>query len=158
MKTKILMTALLATLTLPVMAENKTKVEYEGMPVQSAVAPSVSSVGSDMCRSGISAGTNTGVFSVSGGMTVVDKNCERIRNAKMLDSLGMKIGAISLMCQSDEIFKAMLDAGSPCPIEGLQKEEAIARWKEVRPEMFRDYEGEVHETTTVSVSNNPFNQ
>ena len=53
---------------------------------------------------------------LSSGSYEVDENCLRIREAKLLADLGMKVGAISRLCQSLHIFKAMLLSGTPCPI------------------------------------------
>ena len=49
-----------------------TTINQKGMPVPSAMAPSISGFSNDMCRSGVSGGANTGVLSISGGMTIVD--------------------------------------------------------------------------------------
>jgi hypothetical protein len=46
----------------------------------------------------------------------------------------MKVAAISLMCQDDAVFDAMMNAGTPCPVDGLIGEQAKARWLEKRKE------------------------
>lgn len=45
-----------------------------------------------------------------------DFNCERLKNAKTLYDMGMKVAAVSVMCQDERIFDAMMDAGSPLSV------------------------------------------
>lgn len=42
-----------------------TVIKYDGQPVPSAMAPSFSGMNPKMCRTGVSGGANTGVFSVA---------------------------------------------------------------------------------------------
>jgi hypothetical protein len=42
--------------------------------------------------------------------------------------MGMKVAAVSLMCQDERVFTAMMNAGTPCPIDGKIGEEAKAVW------------------------------
>ena len=63
------------------------------------------------------------------GTTVRDMNCEKLKNAKTLYDMGMKVAAVSIMCQDERVFDAMMNAGTPCPYEGLIGEEAKAAWK-----------------------------
>jgi hypothetical protein len=55
-------------------------------------------------------------------------NCERIKLSKNLFDMGMRVAAVSLMCQDDRVFTAMMNAGTPCPIDGKIGEEARAAW------------------------------
>jgi hypothetical protein len=55
-------------------------------------------------------------------------NCEKLKNAKTLYDMGMKVAAVSIMCQDQRVFDAMMNAGTPCPYEGLIGEEAKAAW------------------------------
>jgi hypothetical protein len=55
-------------------------------------------------------------------------NCEKLKNAKTLYDMGMKVAAVSIMCQDERVFDAMMNAGTPCPYEGLIGEEAKAAW------------------------------
>jgi hypothetical protein len=55
-------------------------------------------------------------------------NCERLKNAKTLYDMGMKVAAVSTMCQDERVFKAMMNAGTPCPYDGLIGPEAKAAW------------------------------
>jgi hypothetical protein len=56
-------------------------------------------------------------------------NCERLKIASKLYDMGMKVAAVSVMCQDFRTFDAMQKAGTPCPIAGLIGEEAAVEWK-----------------------------
>ena len=43
--------------------------------------------------------------------------------------MGMRVAAVSLMCQDERVFDAMRMAGTPCPYEGLIGEEAQIAWE-----------------------------
>jgi len=131
-------------------ADTTTNIRYSGQPVQSAFAPSVSAYGSDMCRSGVSGGANTGMISISGGATIVDENCEMLRQARLLNDLGLKVASVALMCQTDSIFIAMLQSGSPCPYLGSLGASAERAWYEKRPDLFKKVFGENYTPPTVT--------
>ena len=44
--------------------------------------------------------------------------------------MGMKVAAVSLMCQDVRVFQAMEMAGTPCPYEGTIGKEASVKWEE----------------------------
>ena len=44
--------------------------------------------------------------------------------------MGMKVAAVSLMCQDITVFKAMEMAGTPCPFDGTIGDEAQKLWDE----------------------------
>ena len=80
---------------------------------------------SNNCAMALSAGLQTFSIGLSGGKSYVDKTCELIALSRTLHSFGMKVAAISLLCQDERIFKAMSFAsGTPCPIEGKIGNEA----------------------------------
>ena len=95
----------------------------------SAGAPSYNSMTQDVCAVGISAGVQTFGIGVSGGKHVIDKNCERLKLARILNDFGMKVGAVAILCQDERVFEAMINAGTPCPIDGRIGKEAMALWK-----------------------------
>ena len=67
-------------------------------------------------------------------------NCERIKLSKTVYDMGMKVAAVSLMCQDDRVFQAMEMAGTPCPYMGKIGDEASLAWNtnaEERPD-YRD--------------------
>ena len=68
-------------------------------------------------------------FLDSHGKSVRDLNCERIKLSKTLYDMGMKVAAVSLMCQDKRVWNAMRMAGTPCPYEGALGDEALASWE-----------------------------
>mgnify|MGYP005703827163 CR=1 FL=1 len=99
--------------------------------VNSASAPSMSVYGQDSCVIPLSAGGSVIGFSGSFGSYIRDSECERRKASAVLAKLGMKVASISLMCQDENVWQAMMDAGTPCPIDGLIGNKAKARWIEI---------------------------
>jgi len=80
---------------------------------------------SNNCAMALSGGLQTFSIGVSGGKSYIDKTCELIALSRTLQSFGMKVAAIALLCQDERVFKAMSFAsGTPCPIEGKIGDEA----------------------------------
>lgn len=99
-------------------------------PPPSAIAPSIgSSYSQDLCTVGIGGAVQTQIFGLSAGGSVTDENCERIKLSKTLYDMGMKVAAVSLMCQDKRVFGAMRMAGTPCPYEGKIGKEAAEEWE-----------------------------
>ena len=94
-----------------------------------ASAPSFSAQSQDVCATGASAGIQTFGVGISGGKTFRDMNCERIKLAKVLYDFGMKVGSVALLCQDERVFEAMINAGTPCPIDGQIGKNAMAIWQ-----------------------------
>jgi hypothetical protein len=97
-------------------------------PPPSAISPSLSMSNSDLCTVGVSGAVQTQILGISAGKTVRDMNCERLKNAKVLYDMGMKVAAVSVMCQDKRIFQSMLNAGTPCPFDGLVGNPAKEAW------------------------------
>ena len=93
-----------------------------------ATAPSMSAYSQDLCLVGYSAGVSTFGLGVTGGSYSSDLNCERIKLSKVLNDLGMKVAAVSILCQDPRVFFAMEQSGTPCPFEGKIGAEANAAW------------------------------
>lgn len=87
-----------------------------GMPVSSAIAPSLMSNGQESCLKSSSNAIQGFTVGISRGSYKLDPECNRRRNATILSNMGMKVAAVSLMCQDPQIFLAMLTASTPCPI------------------------------------------
>jgi hypothetical protein len=97
--------------------------------VNSAHAPSININNSDVCTNAKSAAIQTQVLGIAGGGSIRDVNCENIKLSRELFRLGMKVAAVSLLCNNDfRVFDAMYMAGTPCPYEGLIGEEAKQAW------------------------------
>lgn len=126
-----------------------TTIKYQGMPPNS-YAPSVSAFGNDLCRTGISGGANNGIIALSGGITIIDENCERIKLSRQLDSIGLKVAAVAVLCEDPRVFRAMLQAGSPCSIQGSIGDAALHAWYELKPEIFEDLYGKDWRPPTIT--------
>ena len=117
-----------------------------------ASAPNVGAGGMDICAVGVSAGIQTFGLGVSGGKHFRDKNCERIKLARELSNQGMKVAAVSMLCQDERVFQAMHHAGTPCPFEGEIGKKATEAWKKydkLRP----DYDLYVKELKIIEEAN-----
>jgi len=120
---------------------NNTTNAYTGdqRVVNSASAPSMSAMSQDLCVVGISGGLSKFGIGISAGTYRTDENCERIKLSKVLNDLGMKVAAVSILCQDERVFHAMIQSGTPCPYNGKIGKEALKEWKKygkLRP----DYE------------------
>jgi hypothetical protein len=121
----------------PIVTENTSTVTTNGSqtttvksPPPSAIAPQFSSGNSsDLCTVGATGAVQTQILGISIGSTFTEENCIRLKNAKTLYDMGMKVAAVSVMCQDKKVFDAMMDAGTPCPYQGLIGNEAKAAWE-----------------------------
>ena len=98
-----------------------------------ASAPSVVINNQDVCSTASSAAIQTQVLGFAGGTTIRDMNCERLKLARSLYGMGMKVAAVSMLCQDERVFDAMMMAGTPCPYEGKIGAEAKKLWEENGP-------------------------
>tara|TARA_Y100000385_G_scaffold209103_1_gene216913 strand:- start:266 stop:928 length:663 start_codon:yes stop_codon:yes gene_type:complete len=94
----------------------------------SAGAPSYNSMTQDVCAVGMSLGVQTFGIGISGGKHAIDKNCERLKLARILNDFGMKVAAVAILCQDERVFESMIQAGTPCPIDGKIGKEAKQLW------------------------------
>ena len=94
----------------------------------SAGAPSYNSMTQDVCAVGVSLGVQTFGIGISGGKHAIDKNCERLKLARILNDFGMKVAAVAILCQDERVFESMIQAGTPCPIDGKIGKDAEALW------------------------------
>ena len=106
---------------------NTTNSNIKSSP-PSASAPSVNTMTQDVCAVGVSAGVQTFGIGLSGGKHVIDKNCERLKLARILNDFGMKVAAVAILCQDERVFESMIQAGTPCPIDGKIGKDALALW------------------------------
>jgi hypothetical protein len=105
--------------------DTKTKLES---PPASAISPTINTSNSDLCTFGVAGAIQTQILGFSTGTQFTDDNCERLKNSKTLYDMGMKVAAVSLMCQDKRVFDAMMNAGTPCPKDGLIGNEAKIAW------------------------------
>jgi hypothetical protein len=128
--------------SLPAMAEDDDTIKSESTvrsdgtmdttinsPPPSAISPQISASNSDLCTVGVAGAVQTQILGISAGRTVRDMNCEKLKNAKTMYDMGMKVAAVSVMCQDERVFDAMMNAGTPCPKDGLIGDKARLAWE-----------------------------
>ena len=129
---------------------NTTTTNGSDIPVNSANSPSFSAMSQDVCSMGVSGSLSTLGVGISGGKHVRDLNCERIKLSKVVYDYGMKVAAVSILCQDERVFEAMLMAGTPCPFEGKIGKEAIQQWNKYDVER-PDYDSYVSKLESRSI-------
>ena len=98
-------------------------------PPPSAIAPQFGSGNnSDLCTISSSGSVQTQILGISLGATYTEDNCLRLKKAQKLYMFGMKVAAVSVMCQDPDVWAAMMSAGTPCPIDGLIGQQAKDAW------------------------------
>jgi len=78
---------------------------------------------------GVSGAVQTQILGISTGEMVRDENCERLKISKTLYDMGMKVAAVSVLCQDRRVYDAMEMAGTPCPYLGEIGDKAADEWK-----------------------------
>jgi len=115
-----------STSTVTTNGNQTTKVES---PPPSAIAPQFGSgSSSDLCTISSSGSVQTQILGVSVGTTYTEENCLRLKKAQKLYNFGMKVAAVSVLCQDPDIWDGMMQAGTPCPIDGLIGQQAKDAW------------------------------
>lgn len=110
-------------------------------PPPSAISPTFSSGNnSDLCTIGVAGAVQTQILGISAGTTFTEENCLRLKNAKTLYDMGMKVAAVSTMCQDPKVFDAMLHAGTPCPYMGQIGDAARLGWESHVETTRKEYE------------------
>ena len=103
-------------------------------PPPSAISPAINNSNTDLCTVGVAGAVQTQILGLSAGTTVRDMNCERLKLSKTLFDMGMKVAAVSTLCQDRRVFDAMMMAGTPCPYDGAIGAEAKKQWKDKESE------------------------
>ena len=115
-----------STSTVTTNGTQTTKVES---PPPSAIAPQFGSgSSSDLCTISSSGSVQTQILGLSVGTTYTEENCLRLKKAQKLYNFGMKVAAVSVLCQDPDIWSGMMQAGTPCPIDGLIGQQAKDAW------------------------------
>ena len=97
--------------------------------VPTASAPSIVINNNDVCKSAAAVSVQTQVLGIATGVTITDENCERIKLARSLYGMGMKVAAVSTLCRDHRVFDAMWMSGTPCPFMGKIGDDAKSSWK-----------------------------
>jgi hypothetical protein len=121
-------------------------------PPPSAISPTINNANTDLCTVGVAGAVQTQILGISAGATVRDMNCERLKLSKTLFDMGMKVAAVSTLCQDRRVFDAMMMAGTPCPYDGVIGAEAKKQWKDnvdEQPDHKKKSEGMSNETKTL---------
>jgi len=135
----------------PAKAQDTTMVmKYQGQPVPSAIAPSMSAFSQDVCGIPVSGAISSTVIGVSGGSVYTDTNCERIKLAKTLNDLGLKVSAVAVLCGDNRVWDAMMMSGTPCPIDGLIGDAARNEWIKREPKKFEKLYGKVPDLVAIT--------
>lgn len=87
-----------------------------GMPVNTAISPSLMSNGTESCLQSVTGGVQLVGLGLSSGKYMQDTECNRRRDSITLSNMGMKVAAVSLMCQNPNVWRAMFMSATPCPI------------------------------------------
>lgn len=95
-----------------------------------ASAPSIVINNQDVCTSASSVAVQTQILGFATGQTVTDENCERLKLARSLYGMGMKVAAVSVLCQDERVWEGMWMAGTPCPYLGNIGKAATEAWKD----------------------------
>jgi len=130
-------TALLVAFVLPTMvitafaADSNTvsSTVVTDKSVPTASAPSIVINNNDVCKSAAAVSVQTQVLGIATGVTITDENCERIKLARSLYGMGMKVAAVSTLCRDHRVFDAMWMSGTPCPFMGKIGDDAKSSWK-----------------------------
>ena len=97
--------------------------------VPTASAPSIVINNNDVCKSAAAVSVQTQVLGIATGITITDENCERIKLARSLYGMGMKVAAVSTLCRDHRVFDAMWMSGTPCPFMGKIGDDAKSSWE-----------------------------
>ena len=102
-----------------------------------ANAPVIPNSNSDICKVGVGGAVQNNVLGVATGILVDDELCQLLKLSRSQYAYGMKVSAVALLCQDPRVWTSMMDAGTPCPVNGLIGAEAANYWQE-NPEIIPD--------------------
>ena len=94
-----------------------------------ANAPSIINSNSDICKVGVGASVQNNIVGLASGIVIDDERCQKLKLSRSLYAYGMKVAAVSILCQDYRTWDSMTDAGTPCPVKGLIGAEAAAYWE-----------------------------
>jgi hypothetical protein len=135
-----------------------TVISYRNQPPPAANAPAISAFSTDVCSVPISGSVSTTIIGVAGGTVVIDENCQRIKLARALNDLGLKVSAVSILCDDIRVWEAMEHSGTPCPIGGAVGDSARFAWFMLHPQRFKKLYGENFSFDLSRVSSANFKQ
>ena len=95
-----------------------------------ANAPTIMNNNSDICKVGVGASVQNNVVGLATGVVIDDELCQKLKLSRSLYTYGMKVAAVSVLCQDPRVWDAMTDAGTPCPARGSICSEAAQYWSD----------------------------
>ena len=93
-----------------------------------ANAPSIINSNSDICKVGVGASVQNNIVGLASGIVIDDELCQKLKLSRSMYAYGMKVAAVSILCQDSRVWDAMTDAGTPCPAQGFIGAEAAQYW------------------------------
>ena len=94
-----------------------------------ANAPVIPNSNSDICKVGVGGSVQNNVLGVATGILVDDELCQLLKLSRSQYAYGMRVSAVALLCQDPRVWTSMMDAGTPCPVNGLIGLEAASYWE-----------------------------
>ena len=95
-----------------------------------ANAPSIINSNSDICKVGVGASVQNNIVGLASGIVIDDELCQKLKLSRSMYAYGMKVAAVSILCQDARVWDAMTDAGTPCPARGSIGLEAAQYWSD----------------------------
>ena len=95
-----------------------------------ANAPSIINSNSDICKVGVGASVQNNIVGLASGVVIDDELCQKLKLSRSLYTYGMKVAAVSILCQDPRVWDSMTDAGTPCPAKGSIGAEAAQYWSD----------------------------
>ena len=95
-----------------------------------ANAPVLPNSNSDICKVGIGGAVQNNILGIATGVLIDDELCQLLKLSRSMYSYGMKVSSVALLCQDHRVWTSMMDASTPCPVNGLIGAEAAAYWQD----------------------------
>ena len=93
-----------------------------------ANAPSIINSNSDICKVGVGASVQNNIVGLASGIVIDDELCQKLKLSRSMYAYGMKVAAVSILCQDPRVFDAMMDSQTPSPTRGGIGADAQTYW------------------------------
>jgi hypothetical protein len=93
-----------------------------------ASAPNSMVTNNDICKVSVGSSVQNNVLGLATGYVIDDELCQKLKLSRSMYQYGMKVAAVSILCQDPRVWDAMTDAGTPCPARGSIGTEAAQYW------------------------------
>jgi len=108
--------------------EHRVKHGVTNSTPPTANAPSIINSNSDICKVGVGASVQNNIVGLASGIVIDDELCQKLKLSRSLYAYGMKVAAVSVLCQDPRVFDAMMDSQTPCPTRGGIGADAQTYW------------------------------